>query len=144
MAKTGICPCFKLDFLKIEFQWKTRFAKNRFIGNQTLKKKSWNSSFMQDFSNSIFGKSSFSLKLDFLKIEFQNKGISLNSFKHEAFCWKFSAKGVFCHFGLNNTKSSLIKKKKNLWKACKEFALHCNPINVIGLTLSEVSWFKLL
>ena len=40
--------------------------------------------------NSIFPKSSFSLKLDFLKIEFlkiefQNKGISLNSFRQEAF-----------------------------------------------------------
>ena len=35
----GKCPCFKLDFLKIEFQWKTRYLDNRVIGNQTLKKK---------------------------------------------------------------------------------------------------------
>ena len=41
----GICPCFKLDFLKIKFQWKTQFGENRVIGenqvigNQTLKKK---------------------------------------------------------------------------------------------------------
>ena len=31
----GKCPCFKLDFLKIEFQWKTRYLDNRVIGNQT-------------------------------------------------------------------------------------------------------------
>ena len=35
-----------------------------------------------------------------LKIEFQNRGISLNSFKHGTFCWKVCKKGVFCHFGL--------------------------------------------
>ena len=40
------------------------------------------------------------LKLDFLKIKFQNKGISLNSFKHGAFCWKVCEKGVKPHFGL--------------------------------------------
>ena len=49
--------------------------------------------------NSIFPKSSFSLKLDFLKIEFKNKGISLNSFRQGAFYYKVSTKGVFCHFG---------------------------------------------
>ena len=32
-----ICSCFKLDFIKIEFQWKTRFGENWVIGNQTLK-----------------------------------------------------------------------------------------------------------
>ena len=31
--------CFKLDFLKIEFQWKTRFLKNRVIGKKLKKKK---------------------------------------------------------------------------------------------------------
>ena len=30
-----ICPYFKLDYLKIEFQWKTRFGENWDIGNQT-------------------------------------------------------------------------------------------------------------
>ena len=33
------CLCFKLDFLKIEFQWKTRFLENWIMWNQTLKKK---------------------------------------------------------------------------------------------------------
>ena len=33
------CSCFKLDFLKIEFQWKTRFLKNWVIWNQIKKKK---------------------------------------------------------------------------------------------------------
>ena len=33
----GKCPYFKLDFLKIDFQWKTRFLENWVIGNQTLK-----------------------------------------------------------------------------------------------------------
>ena len=72
----GICPCFKLDFLKIKFQWKIQFGKNRIIGNQTYKKtkekKAWNLSSMLVFSrNSIFSKSSFSLKLDFLKSSFK-------------------------------------------------------------------------
>ena len=35
----AIYPYFKLDFLKIEFQWKTRFLENQVIGNQTKKKK---------------------------------------------------------------------------------------------------------
>ena len=35
--------------------------------------------------NSILKQSSFSLKLDFLKIEFQNRGMDLNSFKTGAF-----------------------------------------------------------
>ena len=30
-----ICPYFKLDYLKIEFQWKTGFGENWDIGNQT-------------------------------------------------------------------------------------------------------------
>ena len=39
------------------------------------------------------------LKLDFLKIEFQNRGIFLNSFRHVTFCWKVCKKGVKVHFG---------------------------------------------
>ena len=38
------------------------------------------------------------LKLDFQKIEFQNRGIFLISFRHRAFCWKFCEKGVRAHF----------------------------------------------
>ena len=41
------------------------------------------------------------LKLNFLKIEFQNRDISINSFKHEIFCWKVCVKGVKPHFGLD-------------------------------------------
>ena len=41
----------------------------------------------------------FFKKLDFCQIEFQNRGIFLNSFRQGAFCWKVSTKGVFCHFG---------------------------------------------
>ena len=40
----------------------------------------------------------FFKKLDFLKIEFQNRNMSLNSFRQGAFYWKVSAKEVFCHF----------------------------------------------
>ena len=43
--------------------------------------------------NSIVQKSSFTLKLDFLKIEFQNRDISLNSFKHGHFIRKFVRNG---------------------------------------------------
>ena len=35
---SGICLCFKFDFLKTEFYWKTRFGKNQVIGNQKKKK----------------------------------------------------------------------------------------------------------
>ena len=47
---------------------------------------------------------SFSKKLDFYQIEFQNRGTSLNSFKHGAFCWKVSVKWVFCRFGHQTIK----------------------------------------
>ena len=50
-------------------------------------------------NNSIFIKSSFTLKLDFLKIEFQSKGILLDSFRIEAFCYIFWAEGENAHFG---------------------------------------------
>ena len=40
------------------------------------------------------------LKLNFLKIEFQNMSIFLNSFRHETFCWKVCEKRVKAHFGL--------------------------------------------
>ena len=57
----------------------------------------------------------FFKKLDFRQIEFQNRGISLNSFKHEVFYWKVSAKGVFCHFGLKwHRLSCLAKGKKKM------------------------------
>ena len=41
------------------------------------------------------------LKLDFLKNEFQNRGIFLNSFRLWAFYWKVCEKGVKAHFGHN-------------------------------------------
>ena len=40
------------------------------------------------------------MKLDFIKIEFQNRGISLNSFRHETFYWKAYEKWVIANFGL--------------------------------------------
>ena len=39
------------------------------------------------------------MKLDLKQIEFHNRGISLDSFRKEAFCWNFWAKGVYPHFG---------------------------------------------
>ena len=65
----------------------------------SLKIFKWNSSstfffFKVSFCyNSIVQKSSFTLKLDFLKIEFQNRDISLNSFKHGHFIRKFVRNG---------------------------------------------------
>ena len=41
----------------------------------------------------------FLLKLDFLKIEFQNMGILLDGFRTMTFCWKVLAKGANAHFG---------------------------------------------
>ena len=41
------------------------------------------------------------LKLDFLKIEFQNRKIPLNSFRHKAYCWKVYEKGIKPHFDQN-------------------------------------------
>ena len=39
--------------------------------------------------NSILNQSSFRLKLDFIKIEFQNRGMNLNSFKTGIYCLIF-------------------------------------------------------
>ena len=46
------------------------------------------------------------LELDFIKIEFQNRGISLNSFRQEAFCWKVCEKGIKPHFGPSTYKKT--------------------------------------
>ena len=62
-----------------------------------LKKKIVELEFLE--RNSSSWNSSSTLKLDFDKIEFQNRGISLNSFRQKAFCWNFLAKEVFFHFG---------------------------------------------
>ena len=69
----------------------------------------WNSSSMNSSSTIFFlvsvhyilivQKLSFKLKLDFYKIEFQNKGIYLNSFRHRTFYWKVLVKGANAHFG---------------------------------------------
>ena len=76
------------------------FRKSSYRQSNNNNNKTWNLSSMLVFSrNSIFAKSSFSLKLDFLKIKFQNRGIFLNSFRQKVFYWKVSTKGVFCHFG---------------------------------------------
>ena len=44
--------------------------------------------------NSILNQASFSLKLDFEKIEFQNKDTDLYSFKTETYCHIFLKIGV--------------------------------------------------
>ena len=43
----------------------------------------------------------FSLKLDFLKIEFQNRDILLDNFRTGTFCYIFWAKGANGHFSLS-------------------------------------------
>ena len=48
---------------------------------------------------SIFYKSSFTLKLDFEKIELQKRGISLISLRNETKRWNFCVKRAFTHFG---------------------------------------------
>ena len=74
----GICPCFKLDFLKIEFQLKNN-------NNKSCMELKFHVGFFK--------------KLDFRQIQFQNRDISLNNFRQRAFCWKVLAKWVFYHFG---------------------------------------------
>ena len=66
------CFCLKIEFLKLEFQWKTRFTQNWVIG-KNLKNFTWNSSFI-------------------------TRGISLNSFRIWTFCWKVCAKGTKANF----------------------------------------------
>ena len=53
---------------------------------------------------SIFYKSSFTLKLDFEKIEFQNRDISLISLENRAKRWFFCTKRTFAHFDLFSKK----------------------------------------
>ena len=83
--------------LKLFRDMKNRVSMKNSIGQKSSYRQS-NFKEKKNSNNSIFGKSSFTLKLDFLKMEFQNRSIFLNSFKHGAFCWKVSAEGVFCHF----------------------------------------------
>ena len=68
----GKCFCLKIEFLKLEFQWKTRFTQNWVIG-KNLKNFTWNSSSI-------------------------TRGISLNSFRIWTFCWKVCAKGTKAKF----------------------------------------------
>ena len=144
----GNAPVLKLNFLKIEFQFKTRFLDNRVIANRkilkkkifgtqvlckvlefyvkyssSLKKFKWNSISMNSSTShgtrvskkkkKKISKSTFAitrcsknrvlyLKLDFQKIEFQNKGISLISQGKGAKCWKVCVKGAFAYFGLGS------------------------------------------
>ena len=74
-------PCKVLEF-HLNFFKKLEFQKK-------IKNKNKNSFYFIVRYNSIVQKSSFNSKLDFLKIEFQNKDISLNNFKYKAFCWIF-------------------------------------------------------
>ena len=74
----------------------------------------WNSSsrifFFTKFNFAItrlFKNRVLHLKIDFLKIEFQNRDISLNNFRHAALCWKVCKKWVKSHFGLTSTHVNL-------------------------------------
>ena len=107
-------PCFKLNFLEIEFQWKTRFLENKVIWNQTFKKIKIKIHATRvpckNFSHYlIFIKLSFLLKLNFLKIKFQNMDILLDNFRIRAFCYIFWTKWANAHFGLFNIYNCHIK-----------------------------------
>ena len=86
------CPCFKLDFLKIEFQWKTRFLENQVMWIQTLKKKKLEFEFHVKF---------LTLQ-DVLKIEFQNRGILLNNFITNGILLHFLGERDKCSFWPQN------------------------------------------
>ena len=71
---------------------------------------------------SIFYKSSFTLKLNFEKIEFQNRDIYLISLGKGTKCWFFCMKMAFVHFGhkynakrIKHTTIERRKKKKKYW-----------------------------
>ena len=80
-------PCKVLDFMEHEY----------FTWNSSSRFFFFFFKFLVHY-NLIVQKSNSKLKLDFQKIEFQNKSISLNSFKYEVFCWKVFAKGTNAHF----------------------------------------------
>ena len=65
---------------------------------------------------SIFYKSSFTLKLNFEKIEFQNRDIYLISLGKGTKCWFFCMKMAFVHFGhkynAKRIKHTTIERKK--------------------------------
>ena len=108
-----ICPCFKTRFLDnwVIAKWnlkKKKIVELEFLlyNLSSLKIFKWNSSstiiifFLISFCyNLIVKKMSFTLKLDFLKIKFQNRNTSLNNFKQRTFYWKVCKKWVKPHFG---------------------------------------------
>ena len=85
----------KIEFLETFFSFNFQFAITPLSKNRVL---NWN--------------------LIFRNFEFQNGGISLNSFRYEAFCWKVLAKGANAHFLL---QMSLKKRKKFLTKTNRSF-----------------------
>ena len=108
----GICPCHQ-NF-PVKYPCTETIQQNIPILNSIFRKSSYvksnlynnnnnnnnNTQKLEFFSHySIFIKSSFSLKLDFLKIEFKKKkGILLNSFRTLAFCYIFWTKWANAHF----------------------------------------------
>ena len=111
-----ICSYFKLDFLKIEFQWKIRFLENWVIGKKLKKKKKkihgtrvpCNILQITRFSlNRVFIFYFLFFYIEnwffFFKIEFQNRVILLDSFRTNAFYYLFWVKGANAHFGPLNT-----------------------------------------
>ena len=73
------------------------------------------------------------LKFDFSKIEFQNKGISLNSFRHGEFCLKVCEKWVKPHFGRVFEKDKL--------SLC--LSVEALPMKKLRFVLDEMEPFKI-
>ena len=99
----GKCFCFKLNFLKIEFQWKTQFLENQVIEKKKRKKKRKKKLHGTQVPCSFFKVTRFLPNWDFIETRFSNNqvlkcDIFLNSFRIETFCWNFWVKGVFCYF----------------------------------------------
>ena len=90
------------------------------------------------------------LKLEFQKIEFQNRGISLNSFKREAFYWKVCQKWVFCHFGHStcpdylNTLKAKHQKEDYLRLQIPQLVLHPSCRCISTLINFSIPMFDLL
>ena len=101
------CPCFKLDFLKIEFQLSIKnsiFRKSSYV-KSNLKKKKMELEFHVKFLTF----------LDFHQIEFQNRDILLDSFKIRAFCYIFWAKWASAHFGPHTHTHSSTRQNLSLF-----------------------------
>ena len=64
----------------------------------------------------------FFKQLNFLKIKFQNRSISLNSFNQGAFCWKVSMKKSI--WRKSSYRQLNLKNNKIIKKTCMELEFH--------------------